>query len=59
MNAYLVGGGLASLAAAAYLIKDGGFSGDNITIYEATEHLGGCLYSASRPEIGFAFIGRH
>ena len=31
---YLVGGGIASLAAAAFLIRDGGVRGHNITILE-------------------------
>ena len=31
---YLVGGGIASLAAAAFLIRDADFPGDNITILE-------------------------
>ena len=33
-KAHLVGSGIANLAAAAYLIKDGGFPGANISIYE-------------------------
>ena len=42
-KAYLVGGGLASLAGAAYLIKDGGLAGENITIYEESKTVGGSL----------------
>jgi hypothetical protein len=34
-KAYLVGGGIGSLAAAAFMIRDGGVPGRNITIYEA------------------------
>lgn len=41
--AYLVGGGIASLASAAYLIKDGGVPGANITIFEETGVVGGSL----------------
>ena len=33
-KAYLVGGGIASLAAAAFLIRDGHVAGHNITIFE-------------------------
>jgi oleate hydratase len=33
-KAYLVGSGIASLAAAAFLIRDGGFAGSDIVILE-------------------------
>ena len=42
-KAYLVGGGIGSLAAAAFMIRDGGVPGRNITIYEAMPVLGGSL----------------
>lgn len=42
-RAYLVGSGIGNLAAAAYLIKDGGFLGANITIYEEEDLPGGAL----------------
>ena len=45
-KAHLVGSGIANLAAAAYLIKDGGFSGANITIYEEETLPGGALDAA-------------
>jgi oleate hydratase len=32
--AYLIGGGIASLAAAAFLIRDGNFKGHNVRILE-------------------------
>jgi oleate hydratase len=40
-KAHLIGSGIANLAAAAYLIKDGGFSGANISIYEEESLPGG------------------
>ena len=40
-QAYFVGGGLASLAGAAYLIRDCGFTGKNIHVLEALPVLGG------------------
>jgi oleate hydratase len=43
VKAHLVGGGLASLAAAAYLIKDAGMLAGNIRIYEADETIGGAM----------------
>ena len=56
-KAYLVGGGIAALAAAAYLIKDGGLLGANITIYEETEHIGGALDARGSPETGYTMRG--
>jgi oleate hydratase len=40
---YLVGGGIASLAAAAFMIRDGDILGQNITILEESNTLGGSL----------------
>ncbi|MFJ3233609.1 oleate hydratase [Streptomyces sp. NPDC086787] len=42
-RAYLVGGGIASLAAAAFLIRDGGFPGENIRILEELPLAGGSM----------------
>ncbi|MEH2265438.1 oleate hydratase [Nostoc sp.] len=42
-NAYLLGGGIGSLAAAAFMIRDGGISGGNIFILEAKPLLGGSM----------------
>jgi oleate hydratase len=36
-SAYLVGGGIASLAAAAFFIRDGQMDGKRITIYEGSK----------------------
>ena len=40
-SAHLVGAGVASLAAAAFLIRDGQMDGKRITIYDASEIPGG------------------
>ncbi len=53
MKAHLVGGGLASLAAAAWLIKDAGALGPNIRIYEAADQLGGAMAMTGGPETGY------
>ena len=45
-KAYLVGGGIGSLAAAAFLIRDGAMLGENITIFEQESRLGGSLDAA-------------
>lgn len=54
---YLVGGGLASLAAAAYLVRDCSFPGENITIYEGMKLLGGSNDGAGSVEQGFVCRG--
>jgi oleate hydratase len=40
---YLIGGGIASMSAAAFLIRDGAILGHNITILEEMDRLGGSL----------------
>jgi oleate hydratase len=47
---HLVGGGIASLAAAAFLIRDGDVLGSNITIFEETGPLGGSLDASGSPQ---------
>ncbi len=53
MKAHLVGSGIAALAAAAYLIKDGGVLGNNIKIYEAGSQPGGAMTMAGGPAAGY------
>jgi oleate hydratase len=57
MKAYLVGGGLASLAAAVYLIKEAGVDGNDIYIYESRDQLGGALTAAGNADTGYIFPG--
>ena len=54
---YLVGGGIASLAAAAFLIRDADFPGHNITILEELNRLGGSLDGAGSPQRGYVLRG--
>ncbi|MDZ5254447.1 oleate hydratase [Clostridium sp. LIBA-8841] len=56
-KAYLVGGGIASLAAAFYLIRDGHMPGKNITIFEKLDIDGGSLDAAGDPEHGYVCRG--
>src|SRR5271165_2339369 len=56
-SAYLVGGGLASLAAAAFLVRDGHMDGDRITILEASTAGGGALDGAGNAETGWLIRG--
>jgi oleate hydratase len=56
-KAYLVGGGIGSLAAAAFMIRDGGLPGGNITILEASSSMGGSLDAAGGPARGYSLRG--
>lgn len=56
-QAYLIGGGLASMAAAAYLVRDCRFPGKQITIYEGMGILGGSNDGIGGPEKGFVCRG--
>ncbi|MGG7178296.1 oleate hydratase [Clostridium paraputrificum] len=54
---YFVGGGLASLAGAAYLVRDCNFKGENIHIIEGMHILGGSNDGAGDPVNGFICRG--
>jgi oleate hydratase len=56
-KAYLVGGGIGSLAAAGFMIRDGSFPGENISILEAASILGGSLDGAGSPMLGYSMRG--
>ena len=56
-TAFFVGSGLASLAGAAFLIRDGHMSGDRITILERLALPGGALDGIKDPEKGFVIRG--
>ena len=56
-HAWLVGGGLASLAAAAFLIRDGQVPGNHIHVLEEAELPGGACDGLFRPEMGFVIRG--
>jgi oleate hydratase len=56
-KAYLVGSGIANLAAAAYLLKDGGFLPASIHIYEQDDSAGGCLAVYGNAEEGYRLPG--
>lgn len=56
-SAYLVGGGLASMAAAVFLIRDGQMKGENIHIMEELALPGGSLDAIFNPESGYVMRG--
>lgn len=54
---YFVGGGLASLAGALYLVRDCNFKGENIHIFEGMKILGGSNDGIGDPVNGFVCRG--
>ncbi len=56
-KAFLIGSGIASLAAAEYLMRDGHMKGNQITIFEQASMSGGAMDGAGNPENGFIVRG--
>jgi oleate hydratase len=56
-NAYLVGGGIASLAAATLLIRDAHVPGSQIHIIESSKITGGSMDGAGTPDTGYILRG--
>lgn len=55
-KAHIIGGGIAGLATAVFLIDDASMPGKNITIYEKRNSLGGCC-DALENEMGYICPG--
>jgi oleate hydratase len=56
-KAYLLGGGIGSLAAAAFMIRDGKMEGENISILETLAVLGGSLDGSGDADKGYSLRG--
>lgn len=56
-KAYLIGGGIGNLAAAAFMIRDGNLNGKDICILEAGHVTGGSLDAAGNAERGYSLRG--
>lgn len=56
-NHYFVGSGIASLAGAVYLIRDGGVEGKDIVILEESTDFGGALDAKGTPASGYFMSG--
>ena len=54
---HFVGGGIGSLAAAAFMIRDGKVPGASISILEQSPIMGGSLDGAGNPEAGYSLRG--
>lgn len=56
-KAYIVGGGIAGLSAAAFLVRDAQMPGKNITIYDQLPVFGGSMDSAGNAQEGYVSRG--
>lgn len=54
---YFVGGGIGSMAAAAFMIRDGNVAGEHIHILEGNSIMGGSLDGAGNAESGYSLRG--
>ncbi len=56
-HAYMIGGGIASLSAAAFLIRDAHWKGEQITILDESPINGGSLDGAGQADHGYVIRG--
>ena len=56
-KAYIVGGGIAGLSAAAFLVRDAQMPGKNITVYDQLPVFGGSMDCAGASETGYVSRG--
>ena len=56
-KAYIVGGGIAGLSAAAFLVRDAQMPGKNITVYDQLPVFGGSMDAAGSAANGYVSRG--
>ncbi|MFI2720131.1 oleate hydratase [Streptomyces collinus] len=56
-KAYLVGSGVAALAAATFLIRDAGFDGADIHLFEGQRNVGGSMDAGGTADAGYTMRG--
>ena len=56
-KAWIIGSGIAGMAAAFYMLRDGGMKGEDITILDTLQIAGGSLDGAGNPEDGYIVRG--
>jgi oleate hydratase len=56
-RAHIIGGGIAGLASAAFLVTDAYMPGVNVTVYESLDVMGGSMDAAGDAEQGFTSRG--
>lgn len=54
---YVVGGGIAGLAVALYLVRDAGVPGEDIIIFEQLDRMGGSLDGSGQADSGYLIRG--
>jgi oleate hydratase len=56
-RAHIIGGGIAGLSAAAFLVTDAGMPADHVTIYDSLPLMGGSMDAAGNAKIGYTSRG--
>lgn len=56
-HAYIIGGGIAGLSAAAFLVRDAQMPGKNITVFDQLPVFGGSMDASGNPETGYISRG--
>jgi len=56
-HAHIIGGGIAGLSTAAFLVSDAGMVGSHVTIYESLPLMGGAMDAAGNAKIGYTSRG--
>ena len=56
-KAYIIGGGIAGLSTAAFLVRDAKMPGKNITVYDALPVFGGSMDACGNAETGYISRG--
>ncbi len=54
---YIIGSGIAGLASAVYLIRDGGLSGEHVCFFEESQNYGGALDASGAAQSGYIMRG--
>ena len=56
-RSHIIGGGIAGLSAAAFLVTDAGMPADQVTIYETLPLMGGAMDASGNAKIGYTSRG--
>ena len=56
-HAHIIGGGIAGLSAAVFLVSDAHMPADHVTVYESLPLMGGCMDAAGDAKAGYTSRG--